>query len=257
MGIYHHFSADEHGLIDQILDWKSQVENEYRIKKTLFLNPREQYIVQCVVGQADHTHIFFSKEMEGLERQRLILAPDFYEIEASDFDVALLQVHYAEKFYTLEHSQVLGALMNVGVKRQMLGDILMDEKTIQLVVAKEVAAFVCANLTSIHRAKVEVTETLFSNRLEKKESWKEAQITLASRRLDAVVSGVTKLSRQKAQEWIQKECVQVNYQICTKADRMIQAGDFLSIRKKGRMKIKGFLEKTKKDRERMVYDRLC
>ena len=256
MSIYHHFSLDEHGFIDQILDWKSQVENEYIIKKTTFLNPREQYIVQCVIGQSDNVHIFFNREMDGLERQRLILAPVFYEIEASDFDVVLLQVRYAEKFYTLEHSQVLGALMNVGIKRQMLGDILMNEKSIQIVVAKEIAPFVCANLTSIHRAKVEVSEISFTNRLEKKEHWKEEQVTLSSRRLDAVVSGVAKISRQKGQEWIQRECVQVNYQICTKIDRMIQAGDFLSIRKKGRVKIKAFLEKTKKDRERMVYDKL-
>ena len=62
--------------------------------------------------------------------------------------------------------------------------------------------------------------------------------------------------RQKAQDLIEKEYVQVNYQICVKPDRLIQTGDFLSIRKAGRVKIKSFLEKTKKDKERMVYEQL-
>lgn len=257
MSIYHHFSPDEYPLIDQILDWKTRIIEEYTIKKTMFLNPREIDIVHSIIGKSDEVKIFESEQLAGLERQRLILAPSFYEIQNEDFDVVLLHVDYAEKFHTLTHAQVLGALMSLGIKRNMLGDILFNEKEIQIVVTQEMSAFIQANLTNIHRAKVTVSEIEFTNRTERKEQWREEQVTVASRRLDAIICGMTKLSRQKAQELILKEGVQVNYQVCTKTDKLLQEGDFLSIRRQGRVKIKGFLGKTKKDRERMVYDRLC
>lgn len=257
MSVYHHFSPEEYSLIDQILDWKAHVEEEYALKKTAFFNPREVYILQSVIGKSDEVKIFESPQLKELERQRYILAPSFYEIQNEDFDVSLLEVQYPHKFCTLTHAQVLGALVNLGVKRRTLGDILFDEKEIQIVVAKEMSRFIQANLTAIHRAKVSVSEIDFSMRIERKESWQEEQITVASRRLDAIVCAMTKLSRQKAQELIVKEGVQVNYRVCTKVAQLLQENDFLSIRRHGRMKIKGFLGKTKKDRERVVYDKLC
>lgn len=256
MSIYHHFSLDEREWVDRVLDWKNQVKTAYIMKRTPFLNPREQYIVECVIGASDTVQIFKNKEFEGLERQRFILAPSFYEIHPEDFHVSLLQINYPTKFHTLKHSQVLGACMNLGIKRQMLGDILVVDKRIQIIAAKEIVPFVYTHLTMIHHVKVNITEITFSERLKPKEVWKEEQTTISSRRLDIIVSKVAKLSRQKAQDLIEKEYVQVNYQICVKPDRLIQTGDFLSIQKAGRVKIKSFLEKTKKDKERMVYEQL-
>lgn len=51
--IYQHFRKDERAFIDQALEWKRIVQEQYRMKLTDFLDPREQVILAAVTGQAD------------------------------------------------------------------------------------------------------------------------------------------------------------------------------------------------------------
>ncbi|MER3115534.1 RNA-binding protein, partial [Bacillus altitudinis] len=48
--IYQHFRKDERAFIDQALEWKRIVQEQYRMKLTDFLDPREQVILSAVTG---------------------------------------------------------------------------------------------------------------------------------------------------------------------------------------------------------------
>ena len=50
MGIYQHFRTEEHPFIDQVISWKNNVEKMYQHRLTDFLDPREQQIVQSIIG---------------------------------------------------------------------------------------------------------------------------------------------------------------------------------------------------------------
>ena len=52
--------------------------------------------------------MFSSAEIYPTEYARVILAPSYYQLEASDFEMSLLEVLYPDKFYRLSHSQVFG-----------------------------------------------------------------------------------------------------------------------------------------------------
>ena len=72
MSIYQHFRKDEAPFIDQILNWKDQVEQQYITKYSDFLDPREQYIYQNIIGQDEQFRLAFFGGVENAERKQAI-----------------------------------------------------------------------------------------------------------------------------------------------------------------------------------------
>ena len=67
-----------------------------------------------------------------MEYTKVIVAPDYYQLDPSDFDLALLEMVYASKFHHLTHSQVLGTIVHqLGVERKSFGDILTSDGKIK------------------------------------------------------------------------------------------------------------------------------
>lgn len=73
-------------------------------------------------------------------------------------------------------------------------------------------------------------------------------VIIASERLDAIVAGLTHLSRQKAKEMILQGLVQVNHIVLEAPDKMCDNNVTISIRGKGRFRYLGVIKKTKSDR---------
>lgn len=92
--IYQHFRKDERAFIDQALEWKRIVQEQYRMKLTDFLDPREQVILSAVTGQAD-VGLAFSGGYDRAERKRAILFPEYITPEESDFELQAFNVRYA------------------------------------------------------------------------------------------------------------------------------------------------------------------
>ena len=138
MSIYQHFRPEEKEFIDQVLNWRNQVESTYAGKLTDFLDPREQQIVKSLIGENAEIKYAFFGGYSGAERKRAFLYPDYHQIEEEDFQISLFEVEYAKKFVTIEHPQVLGSLMSLGLKRAKFGDILIQNDVVQLIVSKEI-----------------------------------------------------------------------------------------------------------------------
>lgn len=50
----------------------------------------------------------------------------YYILEEIDFGVVLFEIIYLFKFVILFYGKILGILMNVGVCREVFGDIIFD-----------------------------------------------------------------------------------------------------------------------------------
>nr|WP_232970446.1 YlmH/Sll1252 family protein [Salisediminibacterium selenitireducens] len=161
MSIYQHFRQEEHGFIDQIQDWKQLVLDEYRPKLTDFLDPREQKIVESVIGKDAGLLVYFSGGQEGAERKRAIIAPDYFEPEPGDFELTLFELQYPVKFATLEHPKILGSLTGMGIRREKFGDILSLDERFQVVVCHEIADYMSLNLDKVGKTKVRAEEKAF------------------------------------------------------------------------------------------------
>lgn len=249
MDIYQHFRKDEQPFIDQVHSWKEQVEQSYQKKMTDFLDPRERQIIEMIIGK-NNEDIKVCVNGGGLstERSRVVIAPFYEEIEDNTFQLTLLQASYHDKFITLEHRDVMGAFLSLGIKRKKLGDISVGNGIIQIVLADEIASYVIANLNAIKNASIQLKEVPLSSMIEKETKWLEADSTVSSLRLDAILKEIYRISRNTATEQINKTNVKVNHKIVEDGKFMLQEGDLLSVRGKGRSKLVKINGRTKKDK---------
>ncbi|RDU38500.1 RNA-binding protein [Neobacillus piezotolerans] len=252
MNIYQHFRPGEREFIDQALQWKSQVESSYSVKLTDFLDPREQHILKMLIGETGEVRVAFWGGPDYVERKRALLLPDYAEAALDEFQISLIDIRYPSKFVTIEHPQVLGTLMSLGLKRGKFGDILNGEGKAQFLCASEVADFVKMQVESIGRASVSLSEIPMEQALEPAEAWTEDTMTVSSLRLDAVLAAIHHISRQKAQLFIQQGLVKVNWAEAANPAFEICEGDMISARGYGRSRLIAIEGKTKKEKWRII-----
>ena len=252
MNIYQHFRPEERDFIDQVLSWKDYVESSYSPKLTDFLDPREQHILKTLIGEnGSITYKLFGGISEG-ERKRALIMPDYFLPTEKEFQINLFEIDYPIKFVSIEHPQVLGTIMSLGLKRGKFGDILMKDGRVQFFTASEISDYLKSNLESIGRASIRLKELALEEAITTDELWMEQAITVSSLRLDTIISGVHHISRQKSQLFIQQGLVKVNWTSIENVSFECAEGDLLSVRGYGRVKILSIEGRTKKDKWRIV-----
>jgi RNA-binding protein YlmH len=252
MDIYQHFRKEEQPFIDQVISLKDDVERTFQTKLTDFLDPREQFIMQSVIGNQSDVQVHFFGGQSLLERKRAILAPFYEEINDEIFNIVLLEASYPQKFVQLTHRDVLGSLMSLGMKRSKIGDLIVEDGVIQIVAAEEIALFVETHLQSVKKSKIKLKVTNVNQLRESKERWYEQEGTVSSLRLDAIIKEIYRISRQQAQDFISKGAIKVNFRIVDNPAFQLAQGDMISFRKKGRSKIVSIGGQTKKEKWRIT-----
>ena len=173
---------------------------------------------------------------------------DFYD-EIEDFPVTALEITF-RKADKLTHRDFLGALMSLGIERDTVGDILVEDGRCVVFVKSEISSYITSQLFKIGSAGVKIKEA-DPDTLPKGRGFDEQSYVVASLRLDAVVAAVTGLSREKTKQLICSGNVSLNFLPCDNVSKVIESGDSLSIRGKGKYKINGVLGETKKHRTRL------
>ncbi|MBQ6020293.1 MAG: hypothetical protein IJL26_08960 [Clostridia bacterium] len=167
-----------------------------------------------------------------------------YEPELRVISIAPLSEKFGEE---LSHRDVLGAVMSLGVRRELTGDIYTRGKHAFLVALDTVAPYIAANLVSVKHTDVRC------ELLEKMPEGIGAQIReecfiSASERLDCILSAVYNVSRSAAKELFDKERVFVNGSLRAGASAAVGAGDVVSVRGKGKFVFLGPRGETRKGR---------
>lgn len=254
--IIQHFRKDEQPFIETVIGWTREVEDAYSPKLTGFLDPRQIFILSSIVRSSGLQFGVHGAFLEP-ERQRALIYPDYYEPENEDFQVSVFGIRYPSKFMTLEHRDVLGSLMGLGIDRSKFGDIRLEGDSAQFAAAAEMKDYLIANLTSIGKSKVRVDELATTDDLiVMTESWKEELHTISSLRLDSLVASLVNCPRQKAASLIQNEKVKVNHVVRDQQSFEVNESDILSIRGSGRFKIMSIEGRTRKDKIRLLVGRL-
>ncbi|MCA1059242.1 RNA-binding protein [Rossellomorea aquimaris] len=247
--IYQHFRPDEKEFVDAVLEWKQTVESQYAPKQTDFLDPRQQHIVESIVGSNDEILVSFYPEDS--ERKRALLYPPYFQPEEEDFGIEAFEIQYPSKFVTIEHRQVLGTLMSLGLKREKFGDIVTGEDIIQIILADEISDYVRMELTQVGKAKVSLKAITLKDRIQSREEWQEKTTTVSSLRLDVVLAAIYNDSRQKAQTLIKSGHVKVNWKTVENSSFEVVASDVISARGYGRSKLMSIEGRTKRDKWRI------
>ncbi|MDL5375797.1 RNA-binding protein [Exiguobacterium mexicanum] len=252
MSVFDHYRPNERAFIEQVLDWVQQVEDNYMLKVTDFLDPREQQIVRQLVGK--QLAIYEDGGFVGAERRRLILAPDYYELDPNDFEIAIRQIDYPTKFVELTHRQVTGTLLNAGLKRQKFGDVVLDDGIAQFATTRDAASFIEMNVDRVGKARIRISEVVPEAVLVVPEvKWSEEFGIVSSLRFDTVVSEVLGLSRQKAQALVKHGDCKVNHKPIDDPSFILEPDDLVSIRGYGRVKLTAILGSTKREKIKIQY----
>lgn len=252
MNIYQHFRPEEREFIDQVLHWKDYVDSSYTAKLTDFLDPREQHILKVLIGENGNIKYQLFGGIPGSERKRALIMPDYLIPTEDEFQINLFEIDYPIKFVSIEHPQVLGSLMSLGLKRGKFGDILMKDGRVQFFASQEISDYIKNNLESIGKASIRLKVLALEEAITTDDLWMEQVITVSSLRLDTIISGIHNISRQKSQLFIQQGLVKVNWTTIENVSFECAAGDLLSVRGYGRVKILSIEGRTKKDKVRIV-----
>ncbi|HJD99274.1 MAG TPA: RNA-binding protein [Levilactobacillus brevis] len=249
--VLQHFRPDEAPLIDAVGGWIQQSQDEYRPVLTNFLNPRQVYIATTLARRAD-VPVQFSGGHAHAEMQRALFYPDYYEPVAKDFELAVLRVDYPVKFATLHHSQILGTLLGTGIGREILGDILTDGTTWQVVTEAGMADYLTGQVDRIGRVKARLQLADFADLVHPLSEWTAEGATLSSLRLDNIVGTGFHLSRHRAKELIEAGHVRLNWAETQKPDYELDVADIVSVRGFGRIRLDEVGGRTKKDKIRVT-----
>ena len=250
--VYQHFRHDEHPYIDLVGDWLEQVAFQYAPYLTDFLDPRQAYIVETLVGQESDLKFQFFGGYEAAERRRCMIYPEYYEATRDDFGISLFEINYPKKFTNLSHGKVLGTLIGSGVKREMFGDIISDGENWQVFVADEVSSFVQLQVTKMGNVAVRLEPKNYTQLLLPKDGWTQEKETVSSLRLDTVISTVFNISRQRSKQLIESGKIKVNWVESERPDFMLELLDIVSIRGFGRLQIQSIEGKTKKEKIKLT-----
>lgn len=235
--IYQHFRAEEAPLIDSLNDMINQAASEYRPILSHFLNPRELYIARTLVNMQDEVKLSANGGVPGAERQRALFYPEYYEPEIADFQITLMEVSYPHKFAVLHHGSILGTLVNSGVQREVLGDIITDAQRWQFFVEAPIASFLTGEIDRISRVKVRLEEQPLSQTVEQISEWEEVEETVSSLRADVLISHFYNVSRKHAKNLFHAHKIQLNWMTLEKPDYELADFDILSVRGYGRIRL--------------------
>ena len=182
------------------------------------------------------------------ERQMAAFLPDAlyydYQYPIQIIEISPVNRKFAEE---LSHRDYLGAVMNLGIERCKLGDILIEDGKAILFAKEELAGYIMEHLTRIRHTTVRTSILpAFEDSYEPR--YEELKGTVASVRLDTVLSLAYPLSRSKVTGLIEGARVFVNGKLVTSNGYRLKEGDNLSVRKMGRIGYNGILSETKKGR---------
>ncbi len=162
----------------------------------------------------------------------------------------------AQKFADeLSHRDFLGALMNLGIERGVLGDIKVGEKHAYLFCLDSIGEFICQNLAQVKYTHVKCAVTEEFQNIPQEEPV-PVSIQVQSLRVDAVLAKVYNMSREKSLDLFRAGKVYVDGRLCENNSRLLKVGETVNARGFGKFTLTGELRETKKGRlalEAAVY----
>ncbi len=220
-----------------------------------FLSPRELEMARLLFGEPEGLYRFGGHA--NAERRMLVYLPDYLEessLMEPESPVVCLRATYFEGD-SLSHRDFLGALMGAGVARETVGDICVDQGSCDFFVTQEIAPYLLNSFDSAGRTKFRLTQIPLDQANIPAPEVKLIRDTLASLRLDAVISAGFRVGRSSAGDYVAAGRAAINGLPCTKSDKLLAQGDSVSVRGLGKIRLAQVNGQTKKGRISVVIER--
>jgi RNA-binding protein YlmH len=241
-------------LAARLVDLAENAAKSRKYKVSEFLDPYGYSIAETVTAHYPRLSLEADGGFPGAERVKAAFIDEEFRGKA-DYGLAALEAGVDVRYYQISHRDVLGAVLGLGLKREMIGDIIMTGRGCQIVCDVTMSEFISRNLTKIGAATVEIVPLELGAITPREERVKEIRTTIASLRLDAVAAAGFSTSRTKMAGDIAADKVKVNWQDAKNAAQTIKTGDIISMRGRGRVEVCEVLGQTKKGRTSILLKR--
>lgn len=159
-----------------------------------------------------------------------------------DFPIAAIKVSaLIDKFSDdLSHRDFLGALMNLGIEREMIGDILVAQSSsgkhsfAYIFCVNRVAGYITDNLTRIKHTNVKCALCSADDAQDIRTKKESIHIIAASARIDAVIASLTGLSRSNTSSLFRDKSVSLGHRIYENSSYQLKPGDIFSVKGYGK-----------------------
>ena len=222
---------------------------------TCFLTLRELDMTRYLFGDLDGLYSFGG--YPDAERQMLVYLPDYLE-EATLLDADSPVVCLRATFYegdSPSHRDFLGALMGAGIARETVGDICVGKGYCDFFVTAEIAPYILQNFIGAGRTKLHLEVLPLEQVVVTDPETKQIKDTVASLRLDSIISSGFRISRSLAAQHVTAGKAAINGLPCEKPDKTVEEGAKISVRGLGKIKLTAVNGETKKGRISVVIDR--
>ena len=222
---------------------------------TCFLSPREQEMARFLFG-AEPGLTFFGGYADA-ERKMLVYLPEYLDaayLYDEDSPMVCLRAAYFEAD-SLSHRDFLGALMGAGIARETVGDICVGRGRCDFFVTAEIAPYIEQNFLSAGRTKLRIAPIPLCDAQIPEPEVKEIKDTVASLRLDSIVSSGFRIGRSLAAQYIVAGKAAIDGLPCEKPDKTVAEGMKISVRGLGKIRLAAVSGRTKKDRISVVIHR--
>ena len=246
-------SKDDKLLIASAQDKARQCERNSILTHTGFLSLAEQAMLE-----KEFPGGCFWGGYEDAERRLLVFLPEWLAevpVSGEDCPLVLLRVSLPKGSPKLTHRDYLGSLLALGIERSVTGDIVVHEDGADIFVLRDMAEFLRQNYVQAGRSALQTGVLEISALRPAVYQVVEKRDTVASLRLDCVLASMFSLSRGHAQEAVRQGLVAVNGRLAAKPDSLLEEGDKVSLRGKGKAVLKEVGGKSRKDRDCIVFER--
>lgn len=215
---------------------------------TCFLSPRELEMTRFLFGDAEGLQSFGG--YGEAERRMLVYLPEYLDesfFDTEDSPIVCLRAEFYEGD-TLSHRDFLGALMGAGIGRETVGDICVGSSSCDFFVTREITPYILQNFLSAGRTHLHLTQIPLSEVSVPEPETKEIRDTLASLRLDSVISAGFRVGRSVATQYVTTGRAAIDGLPCEKPDKLVAEGCKISVRGLGKIKLDTVNGQTKKGR---------
>lgn len=233
-------------LINRLMELAGQCVSHYTYRCTKFLDPRQQTIAEHTLSQCSGIGFHFSGGVSEEERKICIIYHEDLDSEELELPISVLKASWVKTDKRLSHRDILGSLMGSGIKRELIGDIILEEQSAYIICDSDISQYLLYNINKIGSVAVTIAIAEEVHAIEEKV--KIINSTVASLRLDSILGTGFGISRAKAVDIIKSGKVRLNWEEELTPAREIKKDDVISLRGKGRIVLSDISGNTKKDR---------
>jgi len=240
-------NREEKMLVSNVLDKAYRFEKTEKLEYTCFLNLNEYNVVSQIL---DYLKIEYSTYVSNKYSNKKVIffVPSYITKDIKLYNEYITCIKIIPNVKgKLQHKDYMGCIYNLGIKREVIGDIFVNNDVCYVFLMSSVKDYVLTNLNRVGNQEVLLTElelecdelkNLSVNIIDK-------EYIVPSLRVDAVCSTVFNLSRNEVKEKIVKGDMCINDKVSYYPSDIVKEDDIISLRRCGKIVIKEQLRNTK------------